>query len=89
MTGPLGSLPPLAEPCHRHVVQRHVRIDAKHPPARPPESDAKLGLLAGNQRRVEPTELAKRLDSHHRIAPASFGLTYWRVPVKVSQMVVD
>ena len=48
-----GAAPPLREPGHVHVVPGHLGVDAEDLPAVPAQSQAELGLFAGDDRRVE------------------------------------
>ena len=81
--------PPLREPGHVHVVPGHLGVQAEDLPAVPAQSQAELGLFAGDDRRVVARRAAEGRRPDHRVAAAGVGLADRRVPLEVGQAVVD
>ena len=88
-TAALGSFPPLAESGHCDVVQGHLGVDPKNDPAALSEPDAQVGLFAGDQRGIVPADLPEGIATSQDVAAAVFGFANRRVPLEVSQAIVD
>src|SRR6185295_5450737 len=89
MSGTHAAAPPLREVAHVGVVERHVVRQAMDLAAALAQTNAELGLFAGDERRVEAADGFELAHAVHRVAAARAAGTDWRVPLDVAELVED
>ena len=81
--------PPLAEPRHGGVMQRHLRLDPPDRPAGPAQPDAELGFFAGNEIVAVAPDAPQGIRPHHHVAAAGARRAARHVPFGVADAIVD
>src|SRR3989442_15637363 len=84
-----GATPPLAEAGHRSVVPRHVVGDAPYARAARADTQAQLGLLAGDQAFAKAADSGEHVTAHHCDAATRISLADRAIPLHVAQAVVN
>jgi hypothetical protein len=89
MTGSKHTLPPLRSTKHVRVVKGHLGIRPFYTPTPFSQAEAQVGFLSRHDSIIEPADGREGFRPHERIPAARIRFTDGRIPLHVTQEIVD